>query len=283
MKPEISHDEAFVSLDAAALEALDASELGAVLAHAAQCAACREELQLLRDIAAQLAFGVPADRSHSAGHDRVRSRLLARANVTAAAAPPGSASAARTQSAGVINMLAWRRAEWMAVAASILMVVSIGVMASVLRDRENLKDALKVEIAQGQRARISSDSLRVAVMSRDSLISGLTGKDVAMMTLTSSGANAPFAHMFWDRSHNTWTLVAHNMPTLKPGRTYQLWLVTATAKISAGTFDSRNGDAMIRATYAVSAADLKALAVTEEPMGGMPQPTSAPIIAVSAH
>jgi anti-sigma-K factor RskA len=271
MKPELSHDEAFVSLDAAALEALDASELDAVLAHAARCAACREELQLLRDIAAQLAFAVPAADYHSVGRDRVRSRLVARATAMPSA------------SARVINMLAWRRAEWMAVAASILMVVSIGLLASVLRDRENLKDSLKVEIAQGQRARTRGDSLRIAIMSRDSLISGLTGKDVAMMTLTSSGANAPFAHMFWDRSHNTWTLVAHNMPALKPGRTYQLWLVTSTAKISAGTFDSRNGDAMIRATYALSAADLKALAVTEEPMGGMPQPTSAPIIAVSAH
>jgi hypothetical protein len=287
MKPELSHDEAFVSLDAAALEALDASELDAVLAHAARCAACREELQLLRDIAAQLAFAVPAADYHSVGRDRVRSRLVARATAMPSASASASASAPgaadRAASARVINMLAWRRAEWMAVAASILMVVSIGLLASVLRDRENLKDSLKVEIAQGQRARTRGDSLRIAIMSRDSLISGLTGKDVAMMTLTSSGANAPFAHMFWDRSHNTWTLVAHNMPALKPGRTYQLWLVTSTAKISAGTFDSRNGDAMIRATYALSAADLKALAVTEEPMGGMPQPTSAPIIAVSAH
>ena len=281
MKPELSHDEAFVELDAAAIEALDPSELEAVLAHAALCAVCRDELQFLRDIAAQLAFAAPVADSHSALEDRVRSRLVAR--VTAVRSAPAAEGAARAASARIISTLAWRRAEWMAVAASILMVVSIGLLASVLRDRENLKDALKVEIAQGQQARSRSDSLRIAVMSRDSLISGLTGKDVAMMTLTSSGANAPFAHMFWDRSHNTWTLVAHNMPALKPGRTYQLWLVTSTAKISAGTFNSSNGDAMIRATYALSAADLKALAVTEEPMGGMPQPTSAPVIAVSAH
>jgi hypothetical protein len=45
----------------------------------------------------------------------------------------------------------------------------------------------------------------------------------------------------------------------------------------------RNGDAMMRATYALPVSELRALAVTEEPMGGMPQPTSPPVIAVQAH
>ena len=41
----------------------------------------------------------------------------------------------------------------------------------------------------------------------------------------------------------------------------------------AGTFQPQNGDAVIRATYALPADALKALAVTEEPAGGVPQPT----------
>jgi anti-sigma-K factor RskA len=114
------------------------------------------------------------------------------------------------------------------------------------------------------------------------LLAGITGRDVALMTLTTNGTKAPFAYMFWDRRANTWTMIAHNMPELKAGRTYQLWLVTASAKISAGTFQPRNGDALIRATYALPADQLKALAVTEEPAGGVPQPTGAPIMAVTA-
>jgi anti-sigma-K factor RskA len=104
-----------------------------------------------------------------------------------------------------------------------------------------------------------------------------------MMTLASTAGNAPFAHMFWDKSRNTWTLVAHNMPALKPGRTYQIWLMTPRAKISAGTFTVKNGEAMMRATYAMPNSDLRAIAVTDEPMGGMPQPTSAPVLAGGAH
>src|SRR5579884_2677774 len=181
-----------------------------------------------------------------------------------------------------VSALAWRRAEWIAAAASVLLVVSVGVLASVARDRENLRDALRAEADRGEHARTAADSLRVAVMSRDSLIAGLTGRDVAMMTLTSNGTKAPYAHMFWDKAKNTWVLVAHNMPMPKPGMTYQLWLVTPTQKISAGTFQPKDGDAMVRATYALPADQLKMLAVTEEPAGGMPQPTG-PMVMAATH
>jgi anti-sigma-K factor RskA len=115
------------------------------------------------------------------------------------------------------------------------------------------------------------------------MLGAITGRNVAVMTLTKGGANAPFARMFWDKTKNTWTFVAHDMPSLKPGRTYQLWLVTAAgAKISAGTFDPLAGEAVVRATYALAADSLAAVAVTEEAAGGAPQPTTTPIIAVSA-
>jgi len=161
-------------------------------------------------------------------------------------------------------------------------VISLGVLGYLLRDRARLRDAASVQTAQAARERATNDSLRAAVLSRDSLLAGITGRDVALMTLTTNGTKAPFAYMFWDRRANTWTMIAHNMPELKSGRTYQLWLVTASSKISAGTFQPQNGDAVIRATYALPADQLKALAVTEEPAGGAPQPTGPMIMAVTA-
>lgn len=258
-KRALSHDDAFAVLDAVALDALEAPERDAILAHAEHCTICRQELTSLRETAAFIAFAAPpAPRSVAEDdtRDRVRSRLMARAGTDRR-----------------VSALAWRRGEWLAAAAGILLVVSVAVLASVIRDRENLEGALQAEVARGEHARVAADSLRVAVMTRDSLIAGLTGRDVAMMTLTASGAKAPVAHMFWDKARNTWVLVAHNMPDPKPGRTYQLWLVTPTQKISAGTFEPRNGDAMMRATYALPSDQLKMLAVTDEPAGGMPQPT----------
>jgi len=57
--------------------------------------------------------------------------------------------------------------------------------------------------------------------------------------------------------------------------------VTPKSKISAGTFVPRNGDAVVRATYDLTE-PLNAIAVTDEPAGGVPQPTGNPIIVAQA-
>lgn len=277
MTREMSHDEAFAALGALAIDALDAEERAAVLAHAATCLACRQELGELRDAASGLAFTAPASAVGADTRERIRGRLMARAAIG-----QRSTTTPAVQTEIVPITIRWGRAGLFAAAASILLVVSLAVLGYVLRDRARLRDAASVQTAQAARERTTSDSLRAAVLSRDSLLAGITGRDVAVMTLTTNGTKAPFAYMFWDRRANTWTMIAHNLPELKAGRTYQLWLVTASSKISAGTFQPQNGDAVIRATYALPADSLKALAVTEEPAGGVPQPTGPMIMAVTA-
>jgi len=277
MKDVMNHDKAFAALDAVALDAIDPVERARVMAHVEQCARCRRELAELRETTALLAFASPTAATDT--RERIHERLMSRAATDASRGEQVVSLDARR----AISSLAWRRAEWIAIAASVLLVVSVGLLASVIRDRENVKTALTSQIASSEHVRTSSDSLRTMIMHRDSVIAELTGKNVAMMTLTSSGSHAPFAHMFWDHARNTWVMVTHDMPDLKPGRTYQLWLVTPNAKISAGTFATKNGEAMIRATYALDPRQLMALAVTEEPIGGMPQPTGPMIIAAQAH
>ena len=290
MRPELTHDEAFALLDGVAMDSLDGSERDAVLAHAAQCETCGPELASLRETYAQLAFAAPqAAELDADAQARIRSRLMDRLAADSRARGPvpmrlepsseSSPPMSMTEERRVISSLAWRRAEWIAAAASVLLVVSIGLLAATLRDREIAHDALQAELARGAGARTTNDSLRTLVASRDSMIAGLIGRDVAVMSLTAAGAKAPFARMFWDTARNTWTLAAHNMPELKSGRTYQLWLVTKTAKISAGTFSPTNGEALVRATYPLPKDSLEAIAVTEEPAGGVPQPTGAIVIA----
>ena len=277
MTREMSHDEAFSALGALAVDALDADERAAVMAHAATCLICRQELAELRETASNLAFAAPAAAVGDETRDRIRGRLLARA-----AADPRRPAPPKEHAEVVPITIHWGRAGLFAAAASVLLVISLTVLGYVLRDRARLRDAAGIQTARAARERATTDSLRTVVLARDSLIAGITGRDVALMTLTTNGTKAPFAYMFWDRRANTWTMIAHNMPELKPGRTYQLWLVTASSKISAGTFQPQNGDAVIRATYALPADQLKALAVTEEPAGGVPQPTGAMVMAVTA-
>jgi anti-sigma-K factor RskA len=125
------------------------------------------------------------------------------------------------------------------------------------------------------------DSLRTELADREQLVSALTGDRVRVVELTAAGARAPYGRMFWDQATDRWTFVAHNLPAPPSGRTYQLWLVTPTAKISAGTFTPRAGQAVVRARYALARDSLRAVAVTEEPAGGVPQPTG-PMIIVGA-
>ena len=298
MKAKKSHDEAFAELDAVAFDLLDGPERDAVMEHVESCDICRPELDARRAVVADLAFAAPlATDSESGSRGRIRSRLLSRAGASTKAlagpvqplAPPPAAPRlvfpTKPDLAAVPAMKhmvpLWKRADRMAFAAGVLFVASLGVLAVARSDRSALQEALATQTANAFTALRASDSLRSLVASRDSIIGGLTGRDVSVMTLTSQAAKDPYARMFWDRASNSWTLIAHNMPALKEGRTYQLWLVTAKSKISAGTFDPKNGEAVVLARYALSD-PLAAVAITDEPAGGSPQPTTTPMLVAAA-
>ena len=82
------------------------------------------------------------------------------------------------------------------------------------------------------------------------------------------------ARIFWDQGRQHWKLYAASLPPAGPGKTYQLWLVTPTAKLSAGTFDpGTEGEATGRVEVPLESGPVLAAAVTDEPAGGSPQPT----------
>ena len=285
MKPVMTHDKAFAELDAVAFDLLDAQERDAVLAHVETCTTCRPELDARRALVADLAFAAPlATETASGGRARIREHLLARAQADAARRPgipsivfptPGRTTAATSSKNGSSS---WRWPHWTALAATMLLGITLGALMVTINDRDHLRDTLtaQMNVRDGTLAR--ADSLARVVALRDSMIAGLTGRDVTMLTLTSSAAKEPYARMFWDRGQNRWTFIAHNMPALKTGRTYQLWLVTSKSKISAGTFSPLNGEAVVIAEAALSD-PLALVAVTEEPKGGAVQPTGRTVIA----
>ena len=162
-------------------------------------------------------------------------------------------------------------------AVAIALAATIVLLVKVVSDRNEQR----ATFAAADREKTSLvDSLRRAFAARDSLVGSLTGPSVRVIGLSSSAAKNPRALMFWDKARDRWTFVAHDLPALSPNRTYQLWLVTPTQKISAGTFSvTAGGDAFVEATYPLDQNALQAVAVTEEPAGGVPQPTGTPVIA----
>ena len=73
------------------------------------------------------------------------------------------------------------------------------------------------------------------------------------------------------------TFVATGIDEAPSGKTYQLWFIEDGTPVSAGTFDPREGIAVLRVPQEFETGS--AAAVTIEPTGGSDQPTTDPILA----
>lgn len=249
----LSHDEAFAELGAFALGALDSNEEREVMAHVAECAECREELEVLRAITSSMPVesslgAMPPDRSRA-----IRTSLVKRASAESVQRPTSNL--------------------WKALSVAATIAVAVLGAAWYREYQENV--AMESRVAA---ATATADSLSRAIREKEEQLAAMTGPGVSVVELSSSATQAPAARMFWDRTTNRWTMYAHRLPALRPGRAYELWLVTADTKIPAGTFKpGADGSATFTAVYELRPEDLKAIAVTEEPEAGVPTPTG-PII-----
>ena len=260
-----THENTMAELGAYALDALSPDERAAIEAHLKTCASCREELRAMSDTAAALGTSVPTkpmDRIRSAA---VKHRLLERAKAERTGVTPirSAAIPARTP------RLPW----WIAAAASIAFMVAVYQGINTGRERDTLRTALLAES-------LHVAGLRDSLAARERTLLAMAGADVKVVELVANNRR-PNARMFWAQSTNTWTMFAHNLPALASGRTYQLWLITRdNQRISAGTFaPTPSGDAVVSAQYPLPADALQMIAVTEEPAGGVPQPTGEVVIA----
>ena len=299
-------DETFVALPELALGLLPADEAERLMVIVRTSPKLQAELASLRGASDAVAYGVPAAAVKADRKNAMRDRLMARAvggSVATAVATPKSA-VAMSESQGIARTdesiapalrlerrdaerpmirevqvparlsLVQRAAPFLAIAATALFVVSVFRLRDAMQERNDAQAALREMIA-------STTTLQGELAGRDSLVAAMSGANVRVVELASTQNMAPGAKMFWDRQADRWTLVTHDLKPVPSGRTYQLWLVTAKAeKISAGTFNTdQRGRAVVQATYALAEADLAAIAITEEPTGGSPQPTGTILVA----
>ncbi|MBA3646668.1 MAG: anti-sigma factor [Gemmatimonadaceae bacterium] len=249
----MTHDDLFAQLGSLALGALPEGEEQDVQAHLSACAECGAELARLREVVSLLptqpADGeLPTQRS-----SEIRGRLLEQAQSSRQSVVPRASR------------------NWLALAATIAFVFAAVEYFNVSSERDRL------ELASLQKDSLVARLTSVA-LDRESQLAMMTGPGVHVMELAATGIHAPSARMFWDASTNRWAMFAHGMSMPAKGRAYELWLVTKDKKIPAGTFMPKSdGSAVMHATYAIAPADLKALAITEEPEAGVAAPTG-PIV-----
>ena len=310
----ITHEDALSELAAVALDTASPEIAGAVRDHAEACPECGPALAAMEETVATLGELAPAaqiNRGRSAG---IRSRLVmrARAERELRSAPvPGPPDIAR----GVASLTgqgqrmtpvaqrrvtgetrkvtpaqtAWvreeapvtRRINWYAIAATVAFVITGVQLFRVTSERNRMRTAAaSVDTVAAQPA---SDSTPALLAQRDSMIAAMTGPDVKVVPLMNQSARQPLGRMMWNRASNDWVMVTYSLRQPKPGMTYQVWLVTDSAKISAGTFKpDASGKTMMHARYTLERNALRAVAVTEEPDGGMPASTGPTVIAGAA-
>ncbi len=311
---EMSHEEVFSELAAVALDAVPVEVAVAARAHATICPECGPELAAMEAAVAMLGEMVPPAQINRGRGAGIRSRLLmrARAERESHSAPiPGPPDIARGVASltgqGVrVTPLGQRPVtgetkritpppqptlrvpelpvrggiSWYAIAATLALIVTGSQLVRVISDRNQIRAELN---APDTTVRPVADSLVAVINQKDSMIAAMTGPDVKVVSLASQSAGKPMGRMMWNRASDDWIMVTYNMQPPKPGKTYQVWLVTATSKISAGTFrPDEKGGTMMHARYAMARNALRAVAITEEPDGGMPSPTGRMVAAGGA-
>lgn len=228
-----------------ALDATSELERVAFQRHLSGCEACRTELAELRETAARL-----ADTAWSVPPPGLRERVLAEVRRTRQVPP-----AIPAESASSRRQVGWGRRAALAAAAAVL--VAGGGIAGY-------------QTQQGRVAR-ERDAAQVARDRTAAIEAVLSSPDVRLRSspVRTGGRLTVAASAKLDQA----VLLPSGLAALAPGRIYQLWLIQGTTPTSAGVLPS--------APVLLSAVrGMAALAVTVEPAGGSPAPTSTEIVSI---
>ena len=260
-----------------ALGALDEADRAAFDAHLSTCERCTREVNELRQVAGLLALASPAVAQPPGLRDRIMADARAvRPIASHVSAPSGSeASSAGAPSApkpvGRVRLVL----PWLAAAAAVVFAVVFG---QRLGGERNARLAAERALA-GVRATL--DSTGAALATRDSLIATLVAPDVQAVSVTGTGPS-PSARYFLDRRRGRIVLAASSLPPAAPGRTYQVWgIETGKPPVSLGTFDTDPSGRAIASLRIPAGLAMAVTAVTDEPAGGSPQPTTTPFLAAT--
>ena len=261
-----THDELRELTGAYVLGMLSDAERERFEVHLSTCAACVREVDELGLVAAALPHAVPQ-------HDpsvELRGRVLQHA-----------VAGGQLRSMPSVRYKRSHTLTWLAAAASIA-AVSLGLYNNVslrqrIRDLENRLREANARVAEAQA------DLQIARASADranQLARILEAPDVRRIDLAGQkGAPAAAGRAFWSPSRGL-VFTATNLPPVGPGRQYQLWVIPpGGAPISAGLLDLQSGGVATALVDPQTAASVHTVAVTEEPAGGVPQPTSPPVLA----
>lgn len=245
-----------------ALEGADRAELEAHLAR--NCSACTAGVAQARYIVSQLALTAP-DQELPAS---LRTKIME-------AARAEGASPRRTTQIEPAPRRAWVPAWAWAAAAVLILFASYSLYQNVKMQRD--VNDLNASLENAQRERLRLEQQRATY---DKAMAIMEAQGTHSMPVKPSDEKMPMLQVYVHEKMGV-VIAASNVPMPAQGREYQLWMVPKTGKgapISAGVYmPDSSGSVLAVAPPMANMDDIAALAVTEEPMGGSPQPTSKPM------
>jgi len=216
------------------------------------CTVCITEVLESEAAAQSLAMMLPTQSPS----DSVKRRLLARAEAERVAERPRPVVEHRKPA------FAW--GGWLAAAAALILAAVFLYLNAGLRQEVQSLNARVVQ-------------LESQVTAQRTLLVSLTSAETRVVTL--GGQNStPQARgkIFRDEAARMWRVYVEGLPAAPASRTYQLWAVPAAGNpVSAVIFNTdAKGSAMLELSAPSVAGMIKLAAVTEEPAGGSPLPTT---------
>jgi anti-sigma-K factor RskA len=265
------HDQFRELIEGYALGALDANERAALEAHIASgCPECAKALEEARLVVTQLAYlAPPAEPS-----EMLRARVLRTVRADAASASGGSGgTSSQTMRAGsqrsAIPM--WL---WAGVAA--LLLVSLYSTWEARKTQVDLTDMNRRAATELKERKQLEEELTVA--KHEAWI--LTDPSSKKIKIMPSDKSMPMVEAVWHPKMGIYVM-AQEMPMPKNNKVLQLWLIpkNGSKPMPSHVFwpDANGKIGEMVDNPPEDMAETKALAITEEPRGGSPQPTSTPM------
>jgi anti-sigma-K factor RskA len=248
----LSHDDLRELASLYVLGALDRDEREQFEAHLATCEVCQAEVRSFGPVVDALALSVP-NRQPST---ELRARVLG--------AGPGPAA---TKTSRAATVLPWFLAAAAAIGLAVLTPYTVQLRQRTRDLMATVRD-LSARLAEGDRQ-------LVAVRREVSL---LAAPDVRRVDLRGQApAPGAGARAYFSRTRGVY-FVASDLPAVPADKAYQLWYVMPTGggnPVNAFVFKpDQNGGAAFIAEVPSNIPNPGALAVTLEPAGGSPAPTS---------